>query len=618
MASPAKPVLTVLRASGFVLVGALLAAGAYLIARTPRPPGAGATEVVAAGAEEPQAPARELAPPARVPAAAQVEPGAAPTRAASEASSFFGRVIDDESGSPLVEAVVTAEDPDAPLVTTDASGLFRWEMGPDGFTQLRVDARGHAPALLWTRFDHGTPERAWEVRLRREASLEVWLVGAQHPETLSLRVSAPLAEVVDGGEEFGELVAQKPFGPEGALVLDSLVPRATLTVEVHGHAGLVQRLAEPVVLEPGERRRIDLDLRAGTRLVVDVVDQAGRPIADQLLWLTRRPETPVAEREACYFQLEDAGSAHAAERTDARGRAAFEAVPAGAWWLGPAKEEAAEEAPAEERVAPVATRLEISSSEREHALVLQAERGRYLRGRLVDPAGAPVARAFVGCEHETIAGFVTGDVDEGGRFRLGPVADGVHLVRAIPHGKLVAPAPVRAVAGGAELLITLAPGSTLAGRVVDGASGAPARADVVVSRADGVAAPHGSFGDDGAFAFSGLAAGRYALVARTSDGRAGLVEGIALGAGEARSDLRIELAPAARLVVRRNGGPDEVAFRARLGEALVASGALERGVPGTWFVPAGHLVVELEGAAALVREVDVAANATGEVVFELE
>src|SRR6185295_16793593 len=90
--------------------------------------------------------------------------------------------------------------------------------------------------------------------------------------------------------------------------------------------------------------------------------------------------------------------------------------------------------------------------------------------------------------------------------------------------------------------------------------------------------PFGSFGPDGRFEFSGLEPGRYTISATTQDGRAGRLEGVELGGAQERTDLRIELGPAARLTLRRKGGPRNVEYVLRIGDAPVLSGSLADGV----------------------------------------
>jgi hypothetical protein len=153
----------------------------------------------------------------------------------------------------------------------------------------------------------------------------------------------------------------------------------------------------PLAAEPPETRASGADRGSGTRLSVRVIDQHGREIPGIALWLTRRLETSFEGRVACYFQAGDERTAFARQLTDAGGRATFEDVPPGDWWIGPEKVETEgqdEQAPAAgaraEAIAPVATFLELLEPEREHALVLEVERGLYLRGG----SSTPVAREW--------------------------------------------------------------------------------------------------------------------------------------------------------------------------------------------------------------------------------
>ena len=565
-----------------------------------------------------------------VPAREVLEPGPSlrPLEAGASASTpmwFVGRIVDETSGAPIAGAFVGFADAsvDDRTATTDASGVFRWSLRKQR-EALPVSAAGYAHAQVWAgaTSDGAAPV---EIRLLRLAALVARLAAPRDGLRLRVHTSGEARHVSEDGRSLPlQRQVEVPFAADGRARLDALVPRIPLRLEVFGPRGLVRALPDPVVLEPGECRSIEIP-SDGVRLSVRCLDQNERPVASLGLLLTRSPQAAAAvERQiSCYLTDGDAAASFANARTDEDGRAEFEGVPAGEWWIGPPRPDLAgldlPRAP-EEALAPLATAFELTDAERERELVLHVERGRYLRGRLVDPAGAPVSRAFVGAEHATLGGFVTGDVADDGTFALGPVAAGVHLVRAIPHGTFVAPEPVRAEPDGPEIVIELRPGAALAGHVVDARTGAPARADVVCSRPSADFAPHGSIGDDGRFAFSGLEAGTYAVAARTADGRAGLARGLTLAPGARLDDVRVELAPAAHLALRRTHGPKQVTLELRLDEAVLANDTLDAGVERQWFVPAGRVTVTLSSADTTLAEriVDARAGERCEVVFELE
>lgn len=634
------------RARGYSLALLALALSgivAFLVLHAARNEG-GEREATAGARDEPARPAIEpgaSSARAPVPVREPVETGADAAHAPVEREDFAGeapeapqtsfgaRVVDDGSGAPLagarVRPVGESEGSRGRKVLTDGSGAFRWEVRAPP-EELEVRAEDYAPRFLWARADATAGAAPVEVRLLRAAALVAQLAGAPAPGTLRLRVSTPRGFLHDRAQDRDlapDVVLEAAFDADGRAELAGLVPRAPLALEVQGPAGLLLRVAEPLVLEPEESRAVELDLAAGMRVPVRCLDQRGTPVAGLELLLTRAPQNPVEEKDACYFHGGDLAAGFARQRTNESGRAAFPDVPPGIWWIGPAPpglEELDSPREPDEAVPPLATRFELAPRTGEHELVLRLERGLYLRGRLIDSAGNAVSRAFVGAEHETLGGFVTGDVGPDGTFSLGPVAPGVHRLRALPHGVYLEPEPVRCEPDGSEVVIELVPGGKLAGLVVDASTGAPARADVVCSRPGAAFDPHGSFGDDGRFEFSGLAAGTYAVAAHTQDGRAGLVQALELAAGAARSDLRIELHEAARLALRRTGGPERVEFVLRIGAAVVGRGPLDRGVDQHWFVPAARVSVTLVAHDSVLgeREVEARPGATNEAFFELE
>lgn len=537
---------------------------------------------------------------------------------------FWCRVVADESGAPLSGARATFDNGADPEATSDALGLFSWPIEPNRIRRLHVRLAGRAPRFVMTRTAHANRAEALEVRMSLGCAIDARIIPGCAPieAGLSLSAQVPGSALHDLTDErrFGDFGASfsAPFTLDGRALLAELPARAAIEVSVLDADYFAVTESQTIVLEPGETRVLEIELRTGVTLSVRVVDQHDTVVRDRLLWLVRQPQTPPEQRDACYFEFADLGSAFAHQTTNADGLAVFDDVPPGIWWLGPAKEDPNPER-AGELVAALATRIELDQR-REQEVTLQVHRGLYLRGRIVDSSGAAVARAFVGCEHESIAGHVTGDVGADGRFELGPVASGVHLVRAIPHGVFLPPEPVRSEAGGSEILITLARGGVLSGRVVDAAIGTGTRADLMCSRGGNSAPTLASIGDEGAFRFSGLEPGTYTVVARTPDGRAGYVADVAIATEGARDDLRIELSPAARLQLRRSGGPERASIAIRIADAIVFTEELPRGVQRELFVPAAALSVSLTIGAEppRVRTVETRAGATAEVVFELD
>jgi carboxypeptidase family protein/PDZ domain-containing protein len=106
-----------------------------------------------------------------------------------------------------------------------------------------------------------------------------------------------------------------------------------------------------------------------------------------------------------------------------------------------------------------------------------------LAGRVVDREGKPIAGAKVvaaGNDAEGLGGATAATSGDDGRFALAGLLPGPHVVTAGREGYAAARRNVTVTAGMDDLVLTLAPGGSIAGRVVDAATGAPVPAFTVV------------------------------------------------------------------------------------------------------------------------------------------
>jgi hypothetical protein len=528
-----------------------------------------------------------------------------------------GRVVDGSGDGPIEGADVS--DPDSPTAAqrTDASGRFAWR-GDEAPLALRVSAPGYLPIRVPAR--RSRAGAVFEVRLWWCAAIDARVEGgARRFDRIAVIARAQNPGGGAGGEELADAGAREVQLPhDGRALLGELPPRVALDVELRAADGTTWRRPDAIVLEPGEMRVVELEPRALARLAVHVADARGAPVADAKLWLVRRPASSPKGDAACFLQFEDRPEPACTARSDSAGVAIFEEVPSGRWWLGPARADAPAPEARDAALAPVARSIDVMLGERE--LELRVERGLYLRGRIVDAEGRGVARAFVGCEHETIAGSVTGDVDADGRFVLGPVASGVHLVRALPHAEFVTPEPVRATPEEPEIVLVLERGGVLAGSVVDASTHAPPEiADLICARPGGAPAL-ATIGPDGRFRFDGLLEDRYTILATTRDGRAGMLAGIALARRAARTDLVVELGPASSIRASYTGGRYRATVRLQCGDAVLDELELARGVAHAWTVPAGRFTLALHAGSGFraSREIETRAGATSDVEFPLD
>lgn len=157
-------------------------------------------------------------------------------------------------------------------------------------------------------------------------------------------------------------------------------------------------------------------------------------------------------------------------------------------------------------------------------LTIEMERGLELRGRVVDPGGAPVAGAHVRAMPGSLGqGAMVGSVQE---TRSG--GDGTFVIQGLGEGRYTLEAEddegrrgtAMAEAGGdQEVVIELSDGTTLRGRVVD-EEGTPVSGARVRVWGMGTTAPPVTTGPDGRFELTPLFPGSY-VVSAGAEGYAG-------------------------------------------------------------------------------------------------
>jgi hypothetical protein len=221
---------------------------------------------------------------------------------------------------------------------------------------------------------------------------------------------------------------------------------------------------------------------------------------------------------------------------------------------------------------------------------------------VVDPDGALVPHARVVAERPGTLLTYAADVPDG-RFRLGPLAPGAYrLTAGMPGGPHLGSAALPAEAGAEDLKLVLQPGGFLRGVVVDATTGAPATASIRVAVvAPGTRTIGGLGGAQLAapeFELGGLPLREHAVVARTADGRAGVVRALPSPALAAAPRLELAVAPGARLALRVADGDAGGFYSVWWGDVLVDANGLGPGGRVDPVVPAGDLVVDFRPRGA--------------------
>ncbi len=372
---------------------------------------------------------------------------------------WFGRVLDDVTGAPLAgaSAVSSVESPlgARESAVAAADGMLELAFASWRPTRVTIAAPGYLPAAFALERGHGSPQSARIVRLVRPGSLTVRVRDEQGGAQAGLRVE------VDTARPEGELGPTGGLGAgttdaDGACTFEQLPPRVQLSVAVRAGIGRTQRQA--VRLVPGEESALTFELGPGCTLLGRALDEQGAPLVKLELWRLAAGELP-ALRELAH---EDAVVDKV--RTDSLGRFAFEHVPEGEWWVGPAPSRRGA------RVAPLATCVTVHPGETRLELTLVCSAPLYIQGHVRSPGGKG-AQATVSAWRAGTR--VSAESREDGRFHVGPLADGEWLLRAEPPEwcrQWVNEAPsavVRAAAGAEGVQLELRTGTLLAGVVHD-------------------------------------------------------------------------------------------------------------------------------------------------------
>ncbi|HVS10304.1 MAG TPA: carboxypeptidase-like regulatory domain-containing protein, partial [Planctomycetota bacterium] len=548
---------------------------------------------------------------------------------------FFGRVVAAGSGRAVPGAAVEVFSREAPeRVAADRKGRFELRGTSWRADVCRTEAAGFAPAYFLVRADLSTRGAPHEVRLSRAAKLLVRVVHPSGAPLAGAKVQATtdwnrMAQL-DGGEFVSP--SSSPPAPEwtattdgdGRCALEGLPASVRLDLELKVRGSMTQIWA-PLKLRSGEERALLWVSGGGVEVKGRVLDQFDAPVVRQLVRVVR-PEfdDPVSPMLLEGFERSLPGS-----RTDAEGRFTIRNVPPGTWLIGPTPakyptmNQAAPANPVEggppptERVATLAIPIEVGDVPPPEIL-LRADRGLYLRGRVVDSSGVPVEQGHVDASSHDQGwtyGHLSADLDRGG-FALGPLPAGRWWLTVQNHKTGMISDPVEAASGQEGLLLTVKASCRVEGEVVAG-SARQGGAQVTICERGGLEAICTLVqARDGEFRARGLPPGTYGFLAQTEGGDVGWVAGVELAEARPRSGVRVELRRGARLRVVNASGRSGW-FGAWLEGYVVAAAPLEEGEEIVVWLPSGRAELRLRlGEVERPFELELAAGEQREVRFE--
>ena len=537
-----------------------------------------------------------------------LEPGAVldvELRAASEPDHvFFGRVVDAQSRAPLAGASVVLEgergmaERARQRVSTDSDGVFelRFRSWSDRF--VRIDAAGHAWTVVTLDTTHPTRAEALEIALDAAATLEVLVLDGARPladASVTLTTDSYRMQSSSGAQSF--YFADDPrwsatSAADGKARVEELPPDVPLELSVSARERSTTQ-AESISLARGEVRRIEVRLGAGAWIRGRVETSAGAPLAGVEIWRV------VAGMEQRHL-FESYETAVATTRSDAAGRFEFRDVARGLWWVGVAPAKSGRPVGASSAsagLAPIAELVNVQGDGETIDVVVRADAGLYLRGRVLDPAGAATQAAVMALAVEADLSLFEG-TSEDGEFSLGPLPAGAYRLTAMVLGapdsaQTPAGAPSEelvAEAGASDIVLRLQPGATIPLRVF-GPDGQPAAASVGIGQRGVLYGFRMGGTVEGRYQFSGLAPGTYAVSASSADGLFAMRAGIRVSAGETAPEVELHLERGATLRVRYEGPRSAQSYGVYVNGDLVSTDGFERGAVGTLSAPAGNVEV---------------------------
>jgi len=441
----------------------------------------------------------------------------------------------------------------------NSDGLFEVHDRTWGGHFVSAQSPGNARAIFILERGHETPASALEVPLWRSASLHITVL---HQET-ALREARVVAStrsdyLKHSTNQWGEYCTSPDpswtvrTDATGRVEISDLPPRVPLALTVWVSKSDARQQGEPITLEPGETRTVELRLGVGATIFGSICDSTGAPITNCTLWRVLGTdsvgsifvgyETPAAIAES-----------------DAEGRFRFEDVPVGTWLVGPKPPElGGVEVASAQSFPAVAHLVRIEPGSSLVNVALRLDRGLFLSGRVLDESGLPAPDKNIQAFRESATESAWADTTSNakGEFTLGPLPAGSYSAYAQSGSAEQAPSDMQhVIAGDSGIVLRLRKAATIRGTVVD-ASHALQDGEVWITDLDdsgGVSDGLIATTQDGVFRFGTLTPGTYVLNCTTTQGLCGRTGVVNLAAGQSLDSVRILVTPGARLVVRYDG-----------------------------------------------------------------
>jgi hypothetical protein len=487
---------------------------------------------------------------------------------------------------------------------------------------LSVEADGYGVVLVELDKLHATEEHAFTIGLKAAGTIDATVVdGAGSPVAGAVvRASASGGELrqktaVTESNDFASS-ARVPWSAEtrmdGRCAIEGLAPDVQLTLTVLRDGKRLSTADEHVRLEPGEVRALRLEIGGACTIEGVLVAKGSTSVSGRSIWLE-----PADNRSAHYFRSESDISAKT--ETDAAGRFTFADVRIGKWWVGPAPSNEATRRSRNDEIVPLARLVDIPSGARRIDVEIEAHRGLYIRGRVLDAGGnGAVSRDVVAWSNVGYTSWTA--AKEGGAFVLGPLDEGKYEVTAHGRDSELNSEFVTVSAGQENVVLRLRAGASIEGKVIDSAThqGCAASISLLQDHSVGASIRDESTQADGSFELPRVLPGTYDLLARVNDGRIAIQCGIEVPAGKKLKSVVLQTELGARLHLRYDGNGQKANVEIRTDRIWMDSIDLERGIASEVIVPKGQITIQLYvGGAKRVapRELSLDAGEEKEIVF---
>ncbi|MBL4770582.1 MAG: carboxypeptidase regulatory-like domain-containing protein [Planctomycetes bacterium] len=551
---------------------------------------------------------------------------------------FHGRIVDSETKKPLEGVRLTLLDRQdlgpgqsqgEEIDVTDSDGRFDFRfIKGDSRVCVVANLQGYGVCGFSADDEHTDPGDPVVITMTRAARLIVRMEGGDWFGTAKVQLSSKaryMNRTFSAGLYWG---AGTHFrDPRWTLRLSSSgtseieVPAGSPLTLSYILGGVTQVYPDVITLEPGEVREVVWKMGSGVRIHGRLVDDQNQPIASAVMWLSNKQMGSLEEKPWAYYYANDSERLLAKTRTHSDGRFEFEDVAPGIVGIGPAAKERSfsSSKAVQNDYCRVATRIEVPLGVSDLQVDLVAPRGLKIAGRVIQADGTPYVMLLVHLYSEEGSGRMMETLDEEGRFELGPLMPGSHVLGGHSIGDGAAPEPLTVQAGDLNVVIEMETGNLISGVVLDSRPVKGERVWVKYSLGPGPGASMRSTRSDGSFELKGLGAGEWTLVATAEDGRIAIRSGLSLDNGTHLDNVELRLVPGATVRIGYTGPAVRAKYTIALDGAFVTFGTVLDKTEEKATIPVGPCTIEMKtpDGKTQVREVDLLAGEELLVEFDL-